>query len=36
VSVSVCVTKIKYIMYNVQDYSVHYDNAVRSAIPSSH
>ena len=23
------VTKIKYIMYNVQDYHVHYNNAVR-------
>ena len=29
---TICVTKIKYIMHNVQDYSVLYDNAVRPAI----
>jgi len=27
-----CVTKITYIMYNVQDYSVHQNNAVRQVI----
>ena len=27
-----CVTKIKYIMYNVQDYSVLYNYAVRPVI----
>ena len=27
-----CVAKIKYIMYNVQDYSILYNNAVRSVI----
>ena len=27
-----CITKIKYIMYNVQDYSVLYNNAVRTVM----
>ena len=27
-----CVTKIKYIMYNVQDYSVLYNNAVQTVM----
>jgi hypothetical protein len=30
--ICICVTDIKYIMYNVQDYSVLYYNAVRTVI----